>query len=154
MNISLDKDEIVRYHYLVPDIGITVEACVSEGHVKVYGSVTIPNPNSALYSWKLEVKHDSQETGTQTCQSYFLEITSSTTTSAPTTTTGANSSSDPTIDDYEALTLTDQSLYITVEGLEDHNRFIVNGTSGNTQDVPTTSSPSTPCELHPLISHK
>ena len=154
MNGLLDKDEIVRYHYLIPDIGITAEVCVSEGHVKVYGSVTIPNPNSALYSWKLEVRQESQETGTQTCQSYFLEITSTTTTSAPTNTSGATSQdTDPTIDDYEALTLTDQTLYISVEGLEDHNIFIVNGTSGNTQDVPTTTSPTTPRELHPLTSH-
>lgn len=86
----------------------------------MYGSVTISNPNSAFYNWMLEVEHD-KETG-ETCLAYFFESN---------TTSGADSSSDPTID-YEAFTLRDQTLYVTVEGLEDHNRFNVNGTNGNT----------------------
>ena len=124
-----------------------MEFCVSEGHIRVFASVTIPNPNSASYNWKLEVEHD-EETD-ETCVGYFFESN---------TTTGVSSSSDPTIDDYEALMLTDQTLYITVEGLEDHNRFIVNGTNGNTcgeincesESTPSPPPPSPPGERHAL----
>lgn len=114
----------------------------------MYGSVTISNPNSAFYNWMFEVKHD-EEAG-ETCLAYFFNTTS-----------GATSSSDPTTD-YEALLLTDQTLYISVEGVEDHNRFILNGVDGNNCDetncvntnvgvTPSpTPSPSPPGERHAL----
>ena len=92
MNGTLDIYAIVRYHYLVPDGGITVEVCVSEGYVKVYGSVTIPNPNSALYSWTIEVKHKPQRNGIETCRSYFFQKTTRTTAFEATSSSKASAS--------------------------------------------------------------
>ena len=54
----LDKNESMRYHYLVPNFtkGLTIRICVSEGHIVSYGSHFIPNPNSAFYNWKMDIK--------------------------------------------------------------------------------------------------
>ena len=176
LNGTLDRDENTRYQLPIPNIGITVRVCVSEGRVQVYGSVTIPNPNSALYSWMFEVKHELQETGTQTCLSYFITTitisaatgtqsgpTSSSEDTTPfestakskvTPSTEATTSSEATPPTFgaDALTLTDQNLYISVVGMEDHNSFVLDGTIGNNcdeantqcvQDDPTTNSPTT-----------
>ena len=115
-----------------------MEFCVSEGHIRVFASVSIPNPNGAFYNWKLEVEHDEQTGKNRTCRDYFFNIT--------TTPSGTN---------FEALTLRDQTLYITVEGLEDHNRFSLNGNNGNTQDEedvnpPSPTPPPPPGERHAL----
>ena len=153
MNGTLDIYAIVRYHYLIPDAGITVEVCVSEGHVKVY--VTIPNPNSALYSWMIEVEHNPQRNKIETCQSYFFQKTTATT--RRTTAFEATSSSKTSKEDPEALN-TDQTLYISLVGVEDNNRFILNGMNGNTchectPDGPTTSSPTPHPTTAPTCEH-
>ena len=116
---------------------------MSEGRVQVYGSVSIPNPNSALYSWMFGVKNESQETGTQECH-----FTISTATATPPTSSEATNSTF----DADALTLTGQNLYISVMGMEDHNSFVLDVTVGNNcheahtqcvKDDPTTNSPTT-----------
>ena len=173
LNGTLDQDEKTRIHFPISNIGITVKVCVSEGRVQVYGSVSIPNPNSALYSWMFKVKHEPQETRIQTCVSYF--ITSSTATATPfgttpsledttpsettatsevTSSSAATASSEATTSTFapHALTLTGQNLYISVVGIEDHNSFVLDKTIGNNcheahsqcvQDDSTTNSPTT-----------
>ena len=122
---------------------------MSEGRIQVYGSVGIPNPNSALYSWMFEVKNEPQETGAQECLAYFITTsTISTATATPPTSSEATTSTF----DADALTLTGQNLYISVVGMEDHNSFVLDGTIGNNcheahtqcvNDDPTTNSPTT-----------
>ena len=73
MNGTLDEDESVRYHFQVPIAGITLDVCVSGGHVIVYGSVSVPNPNSAFYDWMIEVEFDKNDNRTEQCDNIFFD---------------------------------------------------------------------------------
>ena len=148
-----------------------MKVCVSEGRVQVYYSSV--NPNSALYSWMFEVKHEPQETVTLTCLSYFItDFTNTTATATPSratpslegtrpsqtsATSKVTPSSEPTTSSeattstfaIDALTFT---VYISVVGMEDNNSFVLYGSIGNcchevntqcVQGDPTTNFPTT-----------
>ena len=72
MNGTLDEDESIRYHFPIPVAGITIHLCVSSGHVVIYGSVTIPNPNSAFYDWMVEVDFGGVTNETEICDNIFV----------------------------------------------------------------------------------
>ena len=73
MNGTLDEDESVRYHFPIPVVGITVRICVSGGHVIVYGSVSVPNPNSAFYDWLLDLEYGDRNNETEICDNVFVD---------------------------------------------------------------------------------
>ena len=73
MNGTLDEDESVRYHFPIPVVGITVRICVSGGHVIVYGSVSVPNPNSAFYDWLLDLEYGDRNNETEICDNVFID---------------------------------------------------------------------------------
>ena len=72
MNGTLDQDESIRYHFPIPVAGITIHLCVSSGHVVIYGSVTIPNPNSAFYDWMVEVDFGGATNETEICDNFYV----------------------------------------------------------------------------------
>lgn len=53
---SLESGGKIRYEFQMPSEGMTVKLCVSRGHVDLYSSFLLPNPNSALHDYKCEAR--------------------------------------------------------------------------------------------------
>lgn len=56
---SLEKYQIIRYRYELPETGIEITICVRIGNVVLYVSTVITSPNSAFYEYKLNVSDGS-----------------------------------------------------------------------------------------------
>ena len=56
---TLDKEGVVRYEFEIPPHGLSLNVCVSEGEIVVYGSTLVPNANPALNDFMLLVGADS-----------------------------------------------------------------------------------------------
>ena len=67
---SLGEGETIPYEFPLPEDGVTVKMCVQTGQVNLYTSTEVPNPNSALYDHKLEVK--AQSPGTEACDDVYI----------------------------------------------------------------------------------
>ena len=65
----LSKNKGIRYNLLVPVTGITVQVCITEGHIRVYGSVSVPNPNPAFHDFFIEL----DESSTKWCGHAYVE---------------------------------------------------------------------------------
>ena len=52
---SLEEGGLVRYELQVPPHGLSLNICVSQGEILIYGSSVVPNPNSALNDFNLTV---------------------------------------------------------------------------------------------------
>ena len=147
MNGTLDGNETVRYHFPIPVIGITVEVCVSQGHILIYGSVTVPNPNSAFYDWVFDVNYEQKHHNNESvvCQNQFFDpstipdkdqpdtirasstvITSSQVMQTPQPSMAPGSGSD-----HKTVELTDKTLYLSIVGKQKENNFVLNGTAGD-----------------------
>ena len=144
MNGTLDGNETIRYHFPIPVIGITVEVCVSQGHILVYGSVTVPNPNSAFYDWFFEVNHEHMHHNNQSvaCQNQFFDPSTIPDKDRPDTiwvsSTVITSSQTPQPSmapgsgfDHKTVELTDKILYLSIVGIQNENNFFLNGTVGD-----------------------
>ena len=92
---------------------ITLRLCVLKGRVVAYASTTVQNPSSALYDWKAEVAATLQ---TINCFTNFFAFEKPASTSRATPNTANRD---------------ENTLYVSVEGLEERNEFVVNSTSGN-----------------------
>lgn len=168
MNGTLDQNETVRYQFPVPVIGITVKVCVSVGHVIVYGSVSIPSPNSAFYDWLLELEFQQYDNEAEICKNVFFvpsKIPDNVPPKASSTISYIHPSSQPVLtrattsskvpqpsmfpysgDAPGKVKLTDLTLYIAVVGKHDENSFVLNGTVGDIyheSDVSSSSSAGT-----------
>lgn len=158
MNGTLDQNETVRYHFPIPVIGITVEVCTTVGHVIVYGSVSVPNPNSAFYDWFLELEHTLDDSQTEFCKSIFFDISTTSPTDnsdvslpipdAPTLTVTPQPSVVPGTGSTppDSGELTGQVLYLAVVGKLNKNNFVLNATAGDTNpdaDTDITSNATT-----------
>jgi receptor-type tyrosine-protein phosphatase Q len=142
MNGTLDKDETVRYHFPIPVIGITVKVCISAGHILVYGSVLVPNPNSAFYDWVLELDYEHSDQEIE-CKNVFIDPStiqhkhpaedkvSSTITFPPSPTSSPQPSMPPGSGFSPGTVLSDEILYISVMGKQNENNFVLNGTVGD-----------------------
>ena len=172
MNGTLDQNETVRYHFQVPVAGITVRVCITVGHVVVYGSFTVPNPNSAFYDFLLEFEAEPSGKETETCKNKFISpdkippppgmpTTTSTATSPSTQNmqsstdthkTSSVSTPQPTVVPSvgpDTQDLTDKIVYLSVVGRAGENNFVLNGSVGDTYPEPdvintTTILPTTP----------
>jgi hypothetical protein len=162
MNGTLDQNETVRYHYQIPVAGITLRVCISVGHVVVYGSFSVPNPNSAFYDFVLEFGSESNTSDTETCRNRYIDPDkipqphpppntqpSSTyqpsTGGAPTTTTTL--APQPTVVPSTAppvVELTDKVVYLSVVGVARENNFVLNGSVGDIYPKPPAVTISTP----------
>lgn len=135
-NGSLDEDETFRCNIQIPIIGLTLTVCVTTGHVIVYGSFSITNPNRAINDFYLEI-HVPHESESEICREVFIDnerssecIHSPITPSSPLHTRSAPSSPDKTV-------------YLSFMGKDDNNSFIMNTTYGNSLNIfsHSTSSP-------------
>ena len=54
INGTLEQGEQARFQLDIPEVGLTIRLSIETGHVVVYASTKIPNPNAAYYDWKLE----------------------------------------------------------------------------------------------------
>ena len=157
MNGTLDGNETIRYHFPIPVIGITVEVCVSQGHILVYGSVTVPNPNSAFYDWIFELNYEHMHHGNESvaCQNQFFDpstipdknrpdsIRASSTASYTNPSPNHIIASSQVIQtpqpsmapgsgfDHKTVELTDKTLYLSIVGKKNENNFVLNGTVGD-----------------------
>lgn len=154
MNGTLDGNETIRYHFPIPVIGITVEVCVSQGHILVYGSVTVPNPNSAFYDWFLELNYEHRSNESVICENHFFDpstipdrdppdtikasSTASYTSPSPNHVTTSSQvvqtpqpSMAPDSGGDHTVILTDKTLYLSIVGKQNENNFVLNGTVGD-----------------------
>lgn len=145
VNGTLDKNETIRYNFPIPVVGITVRVCVSEGHVVVYGSVSIPNPNSAFYDWMIDVEFNKENHLEETCNHVYFDpeniptkppfpydgVTSSRLQPTPTSVPPTGGSPPPDIGSG-SNELTDLTLYLSVIGIMQENNFNLNSSSGDT----------------------
>ena len=117
MNGTLERNETVRYNLQIPVIGVTVEVCVSAGHIVLYGSTSDSNPNSAFYEFFLQVVY---EDDTVQCDHMFFKSDTPTTSSLEKCNEGVPQS--------ETMTL-----YLSVVGKDKENSFFhLNSTAGDT----------------------
>ena len=58
MSGTLEKEGVVRYEFEIPPHGLSLNVCVSEGEIVVYGSTLIPNANPALHDFMFLVGAD------------------------------------------------------------------------------------------------
>ena len=139
---TLGGNKTIRYNLLIPVIGVTVKVCITGGHVHVYGSVSIPNPNSAFNDFSNDLKHESNN---ETCCTFYVD-------SCP-----ANQNGRPRRQTSESDSST-QIVYISIVGMAQESSFIVNGTAGNIyqatpfQNIPDFIAMPTPPESKPWIS--
>ena len=150
INGTLNQNESVRYHFPIPVAGITVRVCISVGRVVVYGSFSVPNPNSAFYDWSLELHFGLNSSQKEICNSTFIDPSKIPPYVEPPTTNPDNIKPSVTTQVHRAQSetsfntvpepsvvpddgkLTDHTLYISVLGKQDENNFILNGTVGDT----------------------
>ena len=162
MNGTLDKDETVRYNFPIPVIGITVKVCISAGHILVYGSVHVPNPNSAFYDWTLELDYEHSDQEIE-CKNVFIDPStiqhkhpaedkvSSAITFPPSPTSSPQPSMPPGSGFSPGTVLSDEILYISVMGKQNENNFVLNGTEGDIYpDSDSSPEPTTSKYLHTL----
>ena len=153
MNGTLHQDQTVRYNFPVPVTGITVKVCISVGHVIVYGSVSVPNPNSAFYDWLLELDFNGM---TETCKCIFLapskiisklppvcnKASSTTSATASTSSRVPHSSMSPCSGNtFEIVNLTIHISVVATHNSE--NSFVVSGIEGDVCNVIRSSSSGT-----------
>ena len=165
MNGTLDQNETVRYHFQIPVAGITVRVCISVGHVVVYGSFSVPNPNSAFYDFLLEFESETSDSESENCQSTFIDPDKippspsspniqSSSTHAPTSGSSPSTTSlapQPTVvpsSPPNDIDLTDRVVFLSVVGGAGENNFVLNGSVGDTYPTPpdvvqTTTIPTT-----------
>ena len=55
---TLEKEGVVRYEFEIPPHGLSLNVCVSEREIVVYGSTLIPNANPALHDFMFLVGAD------------------------------------------------------------------------------------------------
>ena len=114
---SLGEGETIRYEFPLPENGVTVKMCVQTGQVNLYTSTEVPNPNSALYDHKLEVKV--QSPGTEACDDVYIIGEQGDLKRRPIT---------------EKLNTT---LFMSLTGMDGYNEFSFNSTLGDTTDGKT-----------------
>ena len=93
--------------------GMTFRLCLSHGQITIYSS-TIPNPNSAQYIWRDTVTANT-ELLPPTCLTVFYEV----------------SRNDSNRQHKRQISTDVVSLYVTLEGQDELNKFTFNSSNGN-----------------------
>ena len=121
-NGSLDRGGTVRLNFALPVEGITVRLCVSEGYLVLYASVSSTAPNSAVNDFMLEI-------GTG-CSDIYID---------PRGIGNGNDNSNNALGrrkrqvfNSTASESANLTLYISIEGVEERNTFILQTTTGDT----------------------
>jgi len=123
-NGSLDRGGTVRLNFALPVEGITIRLCVSEGYLVLYASVSSTAPNSAVNDFMLEI-------GTG-CSDIYIDRLG--------TRNGNDNSNQDNITlgrrkrqvfNSTASESANITLYISIEGVEERNTFILQTTTGD-----------------------
>ena len=119
---DLDESEVINYVLTIPSLGMTLQVCVLKGKIQLYGSVTLPNPNSALNIFTLNLNCSHTECQMNSvCQNIYVPSNQSS--------SGVNTRSVQDETDRESV------VYILVKGASaGKNSFILNTTEGSTHD--------------------
>ena len=120
----MKQGAVARYQFILPVNGTTIRLCVKEGRIVFYASIRISNPNSAFYDYKLEVENLIK--AEERCGEVFVENEQGTPTTDDINTNGKRQA--PT----ELEDLSDTTLYMSVEGIEEKNTFDLESTVGDT----------------------
>ena len=132
-NGSLTRNESYRCHIPLPPSGRTLRVCVSTGHVIVYGSFYITNPNSALHNFSLEINDSDSET----CREMFINY-------------NINHPSDCIHNPITSTSLLhkrsvdpphDKTVYLSFVGKAGENFYIMNTSEGNVLSIINTTRP-------------
>ena len=123
-NGTLDENGVFRCNFEIPYIGITVTVCITEGHIQMYGSFSVPNPNSALYDFYLDLVYEGNENNSEICGRTFVAPPSH---CIRTRTTTSNQKLHKRTVSPESSTI----VYLAVVGKDKVNTFVLNSTEGN-----------------------
>ena len=136
MYTTLGENETYRYNLKIGP-GITVSICVSNGSIEIYASSDVPNPNSAIFDFHLDLNSEDHEGSTERCGS--MEISDPDTLSWNCRSGGIKRS----LQEHQ-MARSDRktdTVYISIVGRDQENRFVLN----NTRHSPSKSTvnPST-----------
>ena len=115
---TLDMGENIRYHYPLPEDGMTVEICVQVGNIVLFASTKVTTPNSALYEYKLDISGRSSET--EVCDDVFVD-------------------SPGRLKRNVVSESSNITLYVALNGVDESNIFALNSTIGDTTSGKSTS---------------
>ena len=135
-----------RCNYPLLRSGITITVCISTGHVVMFGSLSVPNPNAAHHDFSINIKLEN-ETHALECKSIYIP--------SPDFLCIDTLSNDPIPSRKRSVpTHQDQSphssgvVYLSFIGKDKVNHFVVNSSGGNNVEkshtTPTHSSE--PCK--------
>jgi len=119
-NGSLDGGGTARLNFDLPGEGITIKLCVSEGYLVLYASVSSTAPNSAVNDFMLEI-------GTG-CSDIYIDRLG---------TGNGNDNSNNALGRrkrqvFNSTASESDTLYISIEGVQQRNTFILQTTTGDT----------------------
>ena len=60
-----------RCNYPLLRSGVTITACITQGHIIVYGSLSVPNPNSAHNDFRINIMSENSSQAEE-CESIFV----------------------------------------------------------------------------------
>ena len=133
VNVTLAENKTIRYNFLIPVIGVTVKVCITGGHIRAYGSVSIPNPNSAFNDFFIELDYENDN---DTCGHAYVEPC-------------ATSSSPPRSRRQTSQSHTNnQIVYVSIEARDKDSSFAVDTITGDVyRDVNNGSTPESKSQL-------
>ena len=134
---SLSKGGTVRLNFPLPVEGITIRLCVSQGYLVLYASVSSTAPNSAVNDLMLEIGIG--------CSDVYID-------SRDTGNGIDNSNQDMgrrkrQVFNSTAVESTNLTLYVSIEGVEERNSFIIQTTTGDTSTPGMFTSSKETCNL-------
>ncbi len=119
MSGTLDQGQEVRYQYSIPEEGITIYINVDDGHVVLYASSAVPTPNEAYYDYKLDCL--------DSCELFVNPEKLSPSLGSPDTGRLRRANDNSTVP-----TLTNFTLYLSIEGVETNSTFEIQSNAGDT----------------------
>ena len=116
---TLEQNQQAFFQFDLPEEGLTLKLDVETGSIVLYASTKVQNPNEALYDWRLETRRSTDV--------YIspddLEDTSS-------------------ISKRQDVQSANITLYVSIEGQDGMNTFILNTTYGDTSSQLITAGNS------------
>ena len=104
-NGNIGQGVIAHYEFFpVPVEGVTMDICIDHGYIHIYGSFSATNPNTTVHDFMYEVSN-----GSDNCVELFLSPAEFT-------------------DETDA----NFTLHVSLEGIQDHNTFIISTSPSDT----------------------
>ena len=127
-------------------IGVTVKVCITEGHIHVFGSVSVSNPNPAFHDFFIDLDYEKHENDTEMCGHAYVEPC------------GTPASSPRSRRDTSQSNTDDQVVYLSIEARDKDTSFAVKGIPGDVYqdviDAPTPDSKTWTSVFHYPYVHQ